>query len=148
MKTIIYLDHNYVSWITKARLGVNVYPAVASYYSDLYSALRDAVKADLVICPVSQFHHSESQLDPRLAPEIFRTLQDLYCGIEFLSFVKIIQEQVTGALSNFLGLSQPSKPRWKEAFANDPHRRSSERAEPIQSIGLFRDVSRKTKAYQ
>ena len=36
MKTIVYLDQNYVSHLTKARLGVKVYPDVAAYMAHLY----------------------------------------------------------------------------------------------------------------
>jgi len=68
LKTILYLDQNYVSYLTKARLGVKVYADVAAYYENLYDALREAVQANTIVCPASQFHYSESELDTRLAP--------------------------------------------------------------------------------
>ncbi len=129
MKTILYLDQNYVSHLTKARLGVKV--NLAAYYENLYDALREAVRENAVVCPVSQFHYAESELDPRLAPEIYRTLEDLYCGVECRSFPEIIQTQAAAALRDFLGMRQPRRPKWKDPFNRDPHSRFDGNAEPV-----------------
>ena len=138
MKTIIYLDQNYVSYLTKARLSVKVYPDVAAYYENLYDALRDAVEANAVVCPASQFHYSESELDTRLAPEIYRTLEELYCGAEFRPFVEIAQAQAAAAVRAFLGVRQQRQPKWKEAFTRNPHRPSRSETEPIRPGGNSR----------
>ncbi len=121
VKTILYLDQNYVSHLTKARLGVKV--NLASYYENLYDALRDAVRDNAVVCPASQFHYSESELDTRLAPEIYRTLGDLYCGVEFRPFPKIIQAQAAAALRRFLRVRHPRTQKWRDAFTANPRRR-------------------------
>jgi predicted nucleic acid-binding protein len=149
LKTILYLDQNHVSWLTKARLGVRVYPDVAAYYENLYDALREAVQANTIVCPASQFHYSESELDTRLAPEIYRTLEELYCGVEFRGFAEIVQAQAAAALRDFLGMPQPREAKWREAFSKDPHRRFGGKIEPIDrgAWGAFTDLSRYTKAF-
>jgi hypothetical protein len=147
LKTILYLDQNYVSHLTKARLGVKV--NLAAYYENLYDALREAVEANTIVCPASQFHCSESELDTRLAPEIYRTLEELYCGVEFRFFPEVVQAQAAAALRDFLGLRQPPRPAWKKAFTKDPHSRFEGKTEPIDRGGwrAFGDISPHTKAF-
>jgi hypothetical protein len=129
LKTILYLDQNYVSHLTKARLGVKV--NLAAYYENLYDALREAVRENAVVCPASEFHYSESELDTRLAPEIYRTLGDLYCGVEFRLFLEIMQSQAAAALRAFLRMRHPRRPKWKDAFTRNPHRRFDGKVQAI-----------------
>lgn len=147
MKTILYLDQNYVSHLTKARLGVKV--NLAAYYENLYDALREAVQVNAIVCPASQFHYSESELDTRLAPEIYRTLEELYCGVEFRSFPEVVQAQGAAALRDFLALGQPPQPVWREAFTRDPHSRFEGRTKPIDRGGwrALTDISPHAKAF-
>jgi hypothetical protein len=130
LKTILYLDQNYVSHLTKARLGVKV--NLAAYYENLYDALREAVEANTIVCPASQFHYSESELDRRLAPEIYRTLEELYCGVEFRWLFSIIRTQVSAALHDYVGVPPPRRPRWREAFNRDPDGCRAAEATPIR----------------
>jgi len=122
-KTILYLDQNYISYLTKARLGIKIYPSVAAYYENLYDALHEAVKENAAVCPVSFFHREESELDPRIAPELYRTLGELSCGTEFLFWGEILHRQTERALRQFLGeLGGAMSDSWREAFDEDPQR--------------------------
>jgi hypothetical protein len=130
VKTIIYLDQNYVSHLTKARLGVKV--NLAAYYENLYDALREAVLDNAVVCPVSQFHYAESELDTRLEPEIYRTLEELYRGVEFRWLSSIIRTQVSAALHDYVAMPPPRRPRWRDAFNRNPDRCRAADADPIR----------------
>jgi len=149
LKTIIYLDQNYLSNITKARLGTNFYPKVPSHYLDLYSALREAVGRDLMVCPVSSFHRTESELDTRLELEIYGTLSELYCGTELRNYPEILQEQTKTALYEFLGKRDTeTKARWHEAFESNPHISSQSPAPRLRAPGAtFATGTRAVKVY-
>ncbi len=118
MKTIIYLDQNYASYLAKARLGVKLYPGVASCYHDLYGALHEAVERNLVVCPASTMHRTESSHDTRLAPEIYRTLDELSGGVQILFWGDILQLQVFMALHDYLGKPRPPFGAWADVTAD------------------------------
>lgn len=149
MKTILYLDQNYVSGITGARLGLTTSASLHQALTGLYSALVHSVEHNLLVCPVSEFHHSESELDDRLASEIFGTLDSLYCGVELRSFSQILLSQAQAALPDFLGIPAPSGDKWREAFNQNPDQKCRRPEEPlsVRWSGFFKDLSRQTKKY-
>ncbi len=116
MKTIIYLDQNYLSNLTKARLKGNDHPN----YRQLYDLLCEAVHANAIVCPASPSHYNESQMDSRVE-DFYGTLEELYCGVEFHYFEQIVHAQATAALYRHLGIPQPPQPDWKAAFKSNPH---------------------------
>lgn len=144
MKTIIYLDQNYLSNLTKARLKGNDHPN----YRQLYDLLREAVHANAIVCPASPSHYNESQMDPHLIPDIYGTLEELYCGVEFHYFVQIVQAQATAALYGHLAIPQPRQPEWKAAFKSDPYSPFDGKIERINRSGhaLLIEQLRSTKA--
>lgn len=149
MKTIVYLDQHYVSYLTKARLGVKVYPDVAAPYRDLYTALREAVQRNFVICPLSTFHISESSHDTRLSPELYHTVAELSYGTEFRFWGDILERQVEVMLHRYLGATIPAvEAAWKEAFRGNPHRDFHEPTGPLRGswADAFVPTHRKAKA--
>lgn len=147
MKTVLYLDQNYVSSLTKARLGADLYPGNPSYFVDLLRALEEAVASGRVVCPVSEFHHNESDFDTRLAPRIYETLEALYCGVQLHSFVHIVQTQARRALGRFLHLEGEEPMSWRDAFNRDPHSECVRDRIQRTTIPAFVDLGRQIKEY-
>ncbi len=116
MKSIIYVDQSYLSDLTRARLEGQGHP-----YWQLYDALLKAVQADKIVCPASPSHYNESQMGSRLVAEDYRTLEQLYCGVEFLCFPPAVNAQATTALYDHLDQAQPPQLPWRVAFNSDPH---------------------------
>jgi hypothetical protein len=149
VKTVIYLDQNHVSYITKARLGTTLYPAIPEYWRDLYEVLVNAVESNVAVCPVSSFHYSESELNPTLFPEILRTMERLYCGVRVRDFHHVLQMQAVEALSDFLDVAEDARPDLEGPFSGDPNAPVPEHPEPLHLVGsgFFKDLSREIKRY-
>lgn len=143
MKTIIYLDQNYLSNLTKARLKSNDHPN----YRQLYDLLCEAVHANVIVCPASPSHYNESQMDSRVE-DFYGTLEELCRGVEFHYFEQIVHAQATAALYRHLGISQPPQPDWKTAFKSNPHSPFDGKIERINRSGhaLLIEQLRLTKA--
>jgi hypothetical protein len=80
---IVYLDQNYISNITKARLGMIPNDSAKEFWISLFKDLKNAVVANKIACPSSQFHQEESSFDRRLELEINKTATQLSYGLEF-----------------------------------------------------------------
>jgi hypothetical protein len=117
LKTIIYLDQNYLSNLTQARLG----KSPASPYPRLWESLRTAVKNGAAVCPFSPFRRTESEpLPSDDERDLYETAGEIHCGVEFQGFPEVLQSQVRASLKRFLGLGthavEPS-----DGFTADPH---------------------------
>jgi len=120
-KTIVYLDHNFVSNLAKARLGRIRDAGQQEYYAQLFELLESLVLKDRIICPRSTFHNIEAEFDERLETEIRLTIAALAREMRFLDDTEVLNNQATKALYKYLG-KDPLKPfaPWAEAFAGDP----------------------------
>jgi hypothetical protein len=120
-KTIVYLDHNFVSNLAKARLGWTRQPSSQHRYGQLIELLTGLVLDDQIICPRSTFHDLEAELDERLEREIRLTTETLARGVKFLHDTEVLNNQVTKALYRWLAKDPPEPfAPWAEAFIDDP----------------------------
>jgi hypothetical protein len=117
LKTIIYLDQNYLFNLTRARLGTN--PARTD--SLLWEHLLACVQNEVAVCPFSPFRRTESELLGRADErDRYDTASQIYCGVEFREFEEVLRAQARSSLKRFLGAeTNPYDP--SDAFSTDPH---------------------------
>jgi len=121
-KAIAYLDHNFVSNLTKARLGRIRDVGEQGYYARLLQLLDRLVLDNRIVCPQSTSHELEAEFDRRLEHEIIATIGSLARGVAFLDDTQVLCNQVTKALCTYLGKHPPEWfGPWAEAFEEDPH---------------------------
>jgi hypothetical protein len=120
-KTIVYLDHNFVSNLAKARLGRISDAGQQGYYVQLFEVLETLVLDNRIVCPRSTSHDLEAELDERLDREIGLTIESVARGVRFLDDAEVLNSQVTKALYKYLGKDPPEPfAPWAEAFVEDP----------------------------
>ncbi len=103
-KTIIYLDHNFISNMAKAQPGLIKDEARRQQWSDLYALLLDLVRSDKVICPASEFHAIEADLDQRRREKIWEVSMQLSLGIRLRPWKAIQDYQIWKAIRGFKGM--------------------------------------------
>ena len=122
MKTIVYLDQNYLSNLTRARLGLKTPPN----YLALWEHLLTAVQNELVVCPFSPFRRTESELLPSDREEgfqerdLYETANEIWFGVQFRGFEEVLRAQVRASLKRFLGTATDMSDL-SEGFTTDPH---------------------------
>jgi hypothetical protein len=146
-KTIIYLDQSYLSNLTKARLGPKEYPRTPPCFRALLRALRSAVDEDVAVCPISPYHFTESELAPRhLENEIYNTLELLCCGVSYLAFPDILENQVVRAYRKFLGADSEAD-SWESAFDRNPDESGDHKHHIERSRGDFSAWTKEVRQY-
>lgn len=118
-KTVLYLDQSYISNLMRARFGTDQFPSTPAWWAPLLAVLSEEVKAERVVCPISPYHFTESELAPHLEQAIYDTLEGLSCGLQFRSFPEIVRSQTTAAYMHFVGAHSTS-PTWQQAYNRDP----------------------------
>lgn len=117
---IVYLDQNYLSNMAKARLGSIEDENLAKFWSSLFSDLRKAVLDDKIACPELEFQTTEAMYDRRLEEPIRQVIDGLSWGFKFHLREDILETQILGAASSFLGKNGGVKETWAIAFESDP----------------------------
>ena len=117
MKTIVYLDQNYLSNLTQARLGAST----SSSYPRLWEHLQTATQNDVAVCPFSPFRRTESELlGSGHERDLYETASQIWCGVELREFPEVLRAQVRASLKRFLGTAAEMYDL-SEAFTADPH---------------------------
>jgi hypothetical protein len=111
------------------------------FWISLFKDLKNAVVANKIACPSSQFHQEESSFDRRLELEINKTAAHLSYGLEFNEWEAILQTQIEHAAYKFLGKSLPPVADWSIAFSSDPKSPVESRMEDINGVKVRIDVS-------
>lgn len=138
---IVYLDQNYISNITKARLGMIKNDSAKEFWISLFKDMKNAVVANKIACPSSEFHQEEGSFDRRLELEINKTAAQLSYGLEFNEWDAILQTQIEHAAYKFLGKSLPPIADWSIAYSSDPKSPVESRMEDINGAKVRIDVS-------
>lgn len=118
-RVIVYLDQNYLSYLTRARLGWIAAGPAAERWGRLYETLRGLVEAGRAICPRSFFHAIEGELDDRLSEHLDGTAAELSRGLHFRPWEEVVSAQAQRALRRHLGLADESE-EWRDYFVRDP----------------------------
>ncbi len=116
--TIVYLDQNYLSNLTKARYCLMKDETQAKLWRQLYVDLQKAVTNDLVRIPMSEFHEIETSLDKRIEASIKDTLGQLSIGFQFRDSHSILEWQIKDAITQFGGMKLTSNHH--PIFQSDP----------------------------
>jgi len=99
-KTIVYLDHNFVSNLAKARAGWIGDAGLQGYYAHLFEVLEPLVLDNRIVCPRSTLHNIEAEFDERLETQIRLTIAALARDVRFLHSTEVLDNQ---------GLSLPGR---------------------------------------
>lgn len=120
LHTIIYLDQNYISNMTKAKIVVMRNAKQADFWKSLLDDLKKAVLANKIACPESDFHGIESMFDRRIEKQIMEVVDELSWGLEFNSWQSILTSQIEEAAFMYLNKQPQEKEAWSLAFKSDP----------------------------
>lgn len=81
-KKVIYLDQFAISYLAKAGQGSDTASQPSDWWRSLYSRIRGLVDLQLVACPVSEFHHTESMVS-KIDEVLMGTARSLSAGVVF-----------------------------------------------------------------
>lgn len=146
-KTVVYLDQSYLSNMTKARLGKEAFPRTPECYFSLFDALVDAVRSGVVLCPISSDHFTESELAPQLEQRFYDTLEELCCGVSFLPFTDVVENQVSNRYKAFLNTPTGATLTWRDVFDCDPEGACDGDYRIERSRGVFASWTRAAREY-
>ena len=118
-KPVVYLDQNWISEITKSQFIVRPNKDKA-FYSRLSSVIHTGVSEGKLVCPTSEFHHTEASFNPDLRAAIPLAASALSRGLSFNSFIHVNHKQLLVAALEFSGQDVPSTPWWHIPFNRDP----------------------------
>jgi len=138
---IVYLDQNYLSNMAKARLGSLKTEGDTNFWHSLFDDLKEAVLADKIACPESEFQRKEARLDRRIEEAVGRIIGELSWGLQFNPYEVILQSQIEDAAFRFLGKNPPLRETWSVAFTSDPQSPVESRMEDISGTKGQIDVS-------
>jgi hypothetical protein len=145
-RVIVYLDQNYLSYVTRARLGWIAEGPGAQRWGRLYETLRELVEAGRAICPRSYFHAIEGELDDRLSGHLDETAAELSRGLHFRPWEEVVSAQAERALRRYLGLADDSE-AWRDYFERDPQGAGSERKAAAEMPGPPQEEREAKKRY-
>jgi len=120
LHTVLYLDHNYVSNMAKAKVGLIKHTNQAEFWEALFEELRKAVLADKITCPESEFHTTEAMYYRKLEKPIGQVIDELSWGLRFRLWEDTLWSQIEDAAKNFLGQQIEEREPWAIAFESDP----------------------------
>ena len=120
-KPIVYLDHNWLSEITKAHID-GKRSVDRTYFLELAKVLQEGVASDRFAVPTSHFHEDEGSLSSELDESLQSVANTLGHGLIFNPYHDISHEQLKEAAMSFAGLDIPDRPWWAIPFNRDPDR--------------------------
>ncbi len=118
-KPIVYLDHNWLSEITKANID-GKRSVDRTYFLELFNVLQEGVNSGRFAVPKSGFHESEGSLSSELDESLQSVANELSHGLTFNPYHDISHEQLKEAAMSFAGLDIPDRPWWAIPFDRDP----------------------------
>ena len=118
-KPIVYLDHNWLSEITKAHID-DKRSVDRMYFRELANVLQESVASDRFAVPMSEFHESEGSLSSELDASLQSVTNILGHGLAFNAYSDISHEQLKEAAMSFAGLDVPHRSWWTIPFNRDP----------------------------
>ena len=120
MKSILYLDQNFVSNLGKVENDPSWKDPHRDYYSKLLNLIRTKVNQNRLACPTSYFHREESEQSTRVKGYVWHLVESLGYGLAFRSSEEIHYDQLASAAYSYSGRQGPSLPGWRSAFNQDP----------------------------
>ena len=106
--------------MAKARVGYMKDGKQAKFWGSLFDDLKNAVLADKIACPESEFHMIEAAYDTEIERPIREVIDELSWGLRFRPFTSVLQSQIEDAAKNFLGKRLEEKEPWAIAFESNP----------------------------
>lgn len=120
LRTIVYLDQNYLSSMAKARLGSLKNQDDHKFWLSLFNELKAAVLADKIACPELEFQRDEAEFDKRIEHTVWQVICELSFGLEFLPWETILELEIEDTAFKFLGKNPPRRRSWQSAFKSAP----------------------------
>lgn len=120
MKTILYLDQNWISELAKAKFLKDWTTQDVSVWRNLLGLINEKTLADLLICPTSYFHTNESEQGPRVKDIVWKFAEQISFGLLFNDCTQISFNQIEHAIDEFTNVAI-DEPRWAIAFNRNPH---------------------------
>jgi len=115
-KKLIYLDQNAISLIVKVPLQ-----RAPPKWTEVRTALEQALQMEGIICPHSEFHESESLLDKKFATELRSIYQHFAHGKTFRTSYEIQLRQIDRSLRRFASETEPEHEAWEDILRRDPN---------------------------
>ncbi len=106
--------------MAKARHGLIKEQEEAGLWLELYEILKNAVMADKIACPESNFHSTEAMYDSRLEIPIKEVIGELSLGLKFHHWRSIMESQIEDAARLFLCKRLEQTEEWVKVFQSDP----------------------------
>lgn len=125
LRTIVYLDQNYLSNLAKARYCLMKDKNQAEFWRQLFEDLQNAVCSDLIRIPMSEFHEIETSLNTKIQGAIKDTLIQLSVGFQFRDSHSILEGQISDAIAQFGGIKLTSNHH--PIFQSDPNATAKDR---------------------
>ena len=120
-KTILYLDQNAISNLAHARYQTGT--QTTKTWLELNEKLEDAVRKQLIICPVSLAHQLESAVNPQLFNAFMGTSEYFAGGCSFTSFDSIKEHQLQTYFTAYLeNIAPPFRLDPVDVVEPNPHR--------------------------
>ena len=120
-KTILYLDQNAISNLAHARYQTGT--QTTKTWLELNEKLEDAVRKQLIICPVSLAHQLESAVNPQLFNAFMGTSEYFAGGCSFTSFESIKDHQLQTYFTAYLeNIAPPFRLDPVDVVEPNPHR--------------------------
>ncbi len=118
-KPIVYLDHNWLSEITKAHID-GKRSDDRMYFLELAKVLQEGVNSGRFAVPMSRFHEDEGSLSSELNESLQSVANGLGHGLIFNRYSDISHEQLKEAAMSFAGLDIQDRPWCVVPFNRDP----------------------------
>lgn len=139
MQTIVYLDHNFLSNMSKARFDLMKDQRNAEVWNAIFQELKNAVIANKIVCPLSRFHSTEAMFDTRLEIPIKATINELALGLEFHTWRTIMEYQMEDAARVFLGQKKTNND-WTSIFKSNPAQTAEKRLTQMVPDDTHQDI--------
>lgn len=134
IKTIIYLDQNYLSNMAKAKLEF-INNSDRLFWKDFHNSIKATVFRDSAIYPELEFQRKEARFNSRIYDTVCSIINEVSWDLYFNDPLNIAYNQILVSAFSFVGENPPPLESWRIPFNSDPHLPIADRME--ETGGIF-----------